>query len=243
MKHVMLAAVICGTIYFAHAQNTLPVQKTISVTGLAEQEVTPDEIYIQVDLKEYDKRGVGKIGLDDIKNNFLAACKNTGIADSNIAVKAYDGAGNYWEYRRSRKKNPDLKAGISYWVKVNNPQAMDDLVDKLDDEATTNFFIAKVDYSKRTELKKQLKIQAVQAAKAKAEYLTHAIGENIGGAVTITDDDDNSKAGYYNVAVANYVPQRRLYNTEDMSTGGVAFKKIQYQFQVSVVFALQQQPQ
>ena len=35
----------------------IPPQKTISVNGSAQKEVTPDEIYVQVSLREYDKKG------------------------------------------------------------------------------------------------------------------------------------------------------------------------------------------
>ena len=37
-----------------------PYPKTITVTGSAEMEIIPDEIYVQVHLKEYDKKGDGK---------------------------------------------------------------------------------------------------------------------------------------------------------------------------------------
>ena len=53
-----------------------PFPKTISVTGNAEMEVIPDEIYVQVDLREYKKRGEEKTELDKIKNDFLASCKD-----------------------------------------------------------------------------------------------------------------------------------------------------------------------
>ena len=44
----------------AFAQDTRnPYPKTINVNGTAEMEVTPDEIYVQVELREYDKKGSG----------------------------------------------------------------------------------------------------------------------------------------------------------------------------------------
>jgi uncharacterized protein YggE len=38
-----------------------PYPKTITVTGSAELEIIPDEIYVQVDLREYEKRDRGKL--------------------------------------------------------------------------------------------------------------------------------------------------------------------------------------
>jgi hypothetical protein len=48
---------------------------------------------------------------------------------------------------------------------------MGKLVDKLDDQATQNFYISRTSHSNMDSIKKQLKIQAVKAAKEKAVYL------------------------------------------------------------------------
>ncbi len=209
-------------------------RKTISVTGIAEAEITPDEIYVQVDLKEYDKKSVGKIDIETIKSNFLAACQSIGITEKDISVQSFGGSDNsYWQIKR-KKKDPDLKATISYWVKLSTTSKMDELVDKLDDEATQNFFIAKTDYSKRAELKKQLKISAIKAAKEKALYLAEAIDEHVGGAVTIADGADEQNTYRAVSQFANSISLQN--NSGDISVG---FKKIKFQFEVSVVFELQ----
>jgi uncharacterized protein YggE len=153
------------------AQEQKPIQKTVSVSGSAETEVAPDEIYVQVDLREYNKKNGDKIDINSIKNNFLAACKSMGLTDKDVTVQSYQGYDqNYWYLRKNKKQNPDMKASISYWVKVDNVSKLDALVDKMDDEATQNFFIAKAEYSKMDELKKDMKIAAVKAAKEKATY-------------------------------------------------------------------------
>ena len=43
----------------SHAQQNVinPYPKTITVNGSAELEIVPDEIYVMVDLKEYEKKG------------------------------------------------------------------------------------------------------------------------------------------------------------------------------------------
>ncbi len=227
----------------AFAQDTRnPYPKTINVNGTAELEVTPDEIYVQVELREYDKKGAGKVDIKTIRTNFLSAVKSMGVADTSVTVQGYSGwDGNYWWYKKNKKQNPDMKAGITYWVKVSSTAKMDELVNKLDDEATQNFFIAKVSHSKIQEFRKQLKIQAVKSAKDKAIYLAEAIGEKVGEAVTINEPNE---VGYY--------PQP-MYRTANASVqmeqkmGGIGagdaamnvdFKKIKLQFDVNVIFAL-----
>ncbi len=214
-------------------------QKLINVAGIAEMEVVPDEIYVMIELREYDKKNGGKTDIDAIKNDFLKAALSVGISETDISVQSYQGwDGNYWVYRRNKKKNPDLKASITYQVKLSATKKMDELVQKLDDEATQNFFISRVSHSKILEFKKQLKIQAVKAAKEKAIYLADAIGEKAGEALTINEPNE----------IGVVYPQPPVYSNRIMMKGeatdagqqapNINFKKIKLQFEVNASFAL-----
>lgn len=251
MKKILLIAFMTNCL-IVNAQlfstnYTSSINKTISVTGSASLEIVPDEIYLQVDLKEYEKKGTGKIDIDQIKRNFIKSCKDVGIVDSAISVYNYEGSnGKQWVLKK-KKDQEDLKATISYWIKLNSPAKVDELVNRLDDDATINFFIAEVSHSKITEFRKQLKIQAVKAAKEKAVYLTEAIGEKVGNAITISEPDE-SYSGYNNRDNNKYT--NILSNSANYSNGSysgnneneyahVDFKKIKLRFEVSIVFALQ----
>jgi uncharacterized protein YggE len=237
-KITMLMAIICFSAYSAISQEVIK-QKTINVSGTAQMEVVPDEIYVQVELREYDKKGGGKIEIDAIKNNFLKAALATGLTENNISVAGYQGwDGNYWLYKKNKKKNPDLKASITYQVKFASTAKMDELVQKLDDEATQNFFISKVAHSKILEYKKQLKIEAVKAAKEKAIYLAAAVDEHIGEALTI--NEPNEITFYPQPMYANrMMAKEQLQNeTADSQLPIIDFKKIKLQFDVNVTYAL-----
>src|SRR5690348_16935123 len=131
----------------SHAQTIAnPYPRTITVTGSAEMEIVPDEIYVQVDLKEYDKKGQGKVSIDKIRQDFLTAVRSLGLPDSNITVSAYDGYNNPW-WRKKNKKD-ELYASITYQVKLRTAAQVDQLVDKLDDNATQNFYISRTSHSK-----------------------------------------------------------------------------------------------
>jgi uncharacterized protein YggE len=238
MKKLILALTASFSMLLVTAQvydNTIR-QRTINVNGTAQLEITPDEIYVQVELREYTKKNGDKIDIETIRNQFLAAAKSMGIADSDVVVQGYSGwDGNYWWYQQNKKKNPDMKAGINYEVKVKSVDDMDKLVDKLDDQATQNFSISRVWHSNMEALKMQLKIQAVKAAKNKATYLAEAIGEHVGQALTINDPNEN-----------NQYPQPLYYANKvmtaeaagDTAPMNVDFKKIKLQFDVNVIFEL-----
>lgn len=242
MKRFFTGAIILFSLMSvtAFSQEPVPVikQRTINVSGMAEMEVVPDEIYVQVQLREYDKKGAGKVDIDAIKNAFLKAALSTGLNESDISVQGYQGwDGSMWMYKKNKKKNPDLKASITYQVKLATTKKMDELVQKMDDEATESFFIEKVSHSKIEEFKKQLKLQAVKNAKDKAIYLADAINEKAGEALTINEPNE-----------INNFPQpmyaNRMMKMAEASDAGndqapnIDFKKIKLQFEVNVVFAL-----
>jgi uncharacterized protein YggE len=131
-----------------------------------------------------------------------------------------------------------MKAGITYWVKVNSTGKMDELVNKMDDEATQSFGIAKTGYSKMEELRKELKVQAVKAAKEKANYLAAAINEQVGSAITI--NEPNEVENYPRPMYSNMMARETAADASNAEPPmNVDFKKMKFQFDVNVVFALQ----
>lgn len=211
-----------------------PYPKTITVTGSAEMEIIPDEIYVHVTLREYEKKGSGKVDLETIKQQFLQNAKAVGIADSLISIAAYDGFnGNPWLRKKGKKE--ELLAAITYQLKVKGSRQMDNLVERLDDAATQNFAIDRTSHSRIADYRKQLKIAAVKAAKEKAEYLAEAIGEKLGVAVTVNEPTEYFTPVY--MRTSNAMMKSDAIQTD----GDVAqpdFKKLKLKYDVTVVFAL-----
>lgn len=244
MKKILslLSALLVANLLNAQSQPICdPFPKTISVTGSAAMEVIPDEIYVQVDLREYKKKGEEKTDIDKIKTDFLASCKAAGIADSNISVASYDGynMANIW---KRRKKDPDLLASITYQLKFSNTKLLDDLVNRLDDEATNNFRITRTSHSKIVEYRKQLKIMAVKAAKEKAIYLAESVNEQVGPAITITEPEESVNSDVQAVRLrgensiySNTISQSGGYGNTD---NGVDYRKLKLRFEVKVLYAL-----
>lgn len=218
-----------------------PFPKTISVNGSAEMEVIPDQIFVNIVLREYQKKNEPKKDLEALKAGFIESCKTIGLPDSVISISSYTGFNNYYRLRKDRHKTPDLFASITYQVKFSNSKQMDDLIEKLDDQATQSFDIAYTSHSRMPEFRKILKIQAVKAAKDKGIYLTEAIGEKLGPAITVREPEEfetsNSRSNtMYSQRVVN-VSNAVAYSTD--KSVEVDFKKIKLRYDVDVVFALQ----
>ena len=251
MKKITLLLATTAIILSLQAQTNTqpgcyPFPKTISVNGSASMEIIPDEIYVQVDLREYKKRGEDKTELEKIKSDFLVNCRAVGIADNDVSVASYDGynMANIWQ---RRKKDPELLSSISYQIKFSNTKLIDELVNKLDDQATNNFRITRTSHSKIVEYRKQLKVQAIKAAREKAVYLTEAVNEQVGQAIEINEPEESVSSDVVTGAYRdNYksvsLEQVRLDQSKNAYYGitdsGVDYRKIKLRFEVKVLYAL-----
>lgn len=239
MKSLFLffASALFGISSFAQETRN-PFPRTITVNGSAEMEIVPDEIYVQVYLKEYEKKGVGKMTIDKIRQDFLTAVRSLGLPDSSVSVSGYD-ANNYNPWWRKKNKKDELYASITYQVKLRNTTQVDQLVDKLDDNATQNFYISRTSHSKLDEFRKNLKIQAIKAAKDKAQYLAGAVNENVGVAVTINEPGEYFQPYYANMrSNAVMKTEAAMDQSAPADQPQADFKKMKLRYEVTVVFEL-----
>jgi uncharacterized protein len=239
MKQLLFLVLALGLLLQAQSQNVVnPYPRTINVNGSAEMEVIPDEIYVHVHLKEYEKKGSGKISIDKIKTDFLAQVRQLGIPDSAVSIASYEGNdGNVWW--KKKKKDPQMTASITYQLKLNSSAKIDQLVNVLDDDATEDFQIVRTSHSRILEFRKQLKIAAVKAAKEKAQYLAAAIDEKVGEAITISEPSEVSMYNpYSNNVMMNRAKNANVQSDQEAEGQGVDFKKMKLKFEVKAVFAL-----
>ncbi len=238
MKNTFLIIAMMITVFTnVHAQLVMDQPRQIPrivVTGSAEKEVDPDEIYMTFSLKEYDNKSKEKINIEAITREFLQACTKAGVANEDIVVQQAGGnAYNQWWVRKNKQK-PEFRATISYEIKFTDTRKIDGLMPLLNDEAVVNAYVSRVDHSKMEELKKEVKISAVKAAREKADYLASSIGESAGKALLIEEVD---------FGVMPYVNYRMQANVmmDEGQVGGeqnVAFKKITIKQQVKAEFEL-----
>lgn len=224
----------------AQAGNQDPYPKKITVTGSAEFELVPDEIYVNIKLQEYQKKFQDKKELDIIKSEFQAACNDAGLADTCITIYSYDGFNNYFWMRRKRNKEAELNSSITYQVKFNNSRQMDMLIDKLDDEATKSFDIDRTWHTKMAEYRRQVKIKAIKAARDKAIYLLDAIGEKPETLISVIELDEpatNPSSNYYNAFLNNSVYTQFRDSIKAPMTD-IIFNKIKIRSDVQVIYTI-----
>jgi hypothetical protein len=239
MKRILFILLSFLAVFTVSAQEFYNRQRVVNVQASAETEIIPDEIYVQVHLQEYDKKGSGKkVDINNIKNEFLSRMKKLGLTEKEISVQSYSGSdGNYWYWYKRNKKNPELKASINYLVKLGSVKQIEEVVQNLDDEATQNFFIQKVTHSKIEDYKKQLKADALKQAREKATFMAETLGAQLGDVLQINEPQEIIYGPYV------YRDAMRMQKAEAMNAAeepalDVDFKKIKIRFEAPVSFLL-----
>jgi hypothetical protein len=161
----------------------------IEVTGFAEKEIIPDEIYIRIIIKERSS-GKDKITIDEQEEKMKAAIRSLGIDLQNLSLA--DANADYVRVHWGKKEVLTQK---DYTLKVSNATALGQVFQELDKLEITDAYISKVDHSQIKDLKKEVKIEAIKSAKEKADYLLIAIGEQTGKPLEIKEVEVNRTYG------------------------------------------------
>ena len=155
-------------------------EKKITVVGTAEMELTPDEIYLRITLKEY-LDGKRKITIDRLESSLVKALKKAGIDEKNLTVENVYGYNWNWKKRRSE----EFLATKSFRLKLPDLKKVDPLLATLDERGVNQVSVVNYTHSMLEQHKRELKLLALQNAKQQATFLLNGIGEELGSVLEI----------------------------------------------------------
>jgi uncharacterized protein YggE len=230
MKKIFVLAALLAFVQIICAQS-VDLRRKIEVSGTAEQEVTPDIINVSISLKEY-MDGRTKITIENLEAQLKKAVTDAGIAKEDFMINNLFGYKNYYE----RKKDEDFLASKQYRIRLQDLDKYNQILAGLDPKGIESTNIDSYDYSKMTDVKRELKIQALLAAKEKATYLLASINEKLGGVISISEPDNNNNIFQYQNPYANTVMAYNKASTDESSD--INFKKIKLSFQIDAVFEI-----
>ena len=234
MKKLIALAFVALFSMSAMAQQ-VDLRKKINVSGSAEQEVIPDIIYLSISLKEYfkDNNSKKRVDITDLEKQLYNAVLKAGIDKENLMVNNISS----YNYATEKKKNPDFLASKQYRLKVTDLNKWNEIIGSVDAKGVSYTNIDSYDFSGIEALKKELKIKALQAAKAKAQYMVEALGERLGGVIDI--QEINNEAYPQPMYRANAMMMKS--EMADMAGAGAPeldFKKIKLNYVVNTVFEI-----
>lgn len=212
-----------------------PIKK-ITVSGMAEMEIVPDQITFTITLKEYfkdEKTQKDKVQINVLEKQLIAALAEVGIAKESLSIGNVSG---YKEYIYKRAKPTTYLTNKQYELLLPDLKKVDILLAKLDQKGIENTQIAKNEHSKISQFRKEIKIKALQAAKEKAQYLLEGIGEKLGEPLEITEMEDNYYAPVY---ASNAMMKTEMANDAAMpEPSTLEYQKIKLTYRMAAVFRI-----
>lgn len=238
---VFSAASVLATAAFSQTSTiTIPVEKNkIEVTGFAELEVTPDELYFSISLREFfrdEKNQKDKFVISDLEKQLVKAVADAGLPKEALTLS---GVGGYQTYVDKKKKPATFLESKQYQLKVNKADKLDGVLSKVESRGIQYANISRVDHSQKESLKKQVKIDALKAAKEKATYLLEAIGQKVGPVMEIRELEDNLYYPQPNFRAANLMKSVAMEaDAAGVPDSDLEFQKIKLSYRMQAVFEI-----
>lgn len=218
----------------SHAQNgekNFLDRPYMEVTGKAEMEVIPDEIYLSILIQEKDNKR--KTNLAQAEKDMIQRLKTLGI-DTKKQLSVKDLGSNFKNYWI---KSSDILTSKSYELLVYDAQMAGKVLLALEAEGISNVQVDRVDHSKIEQLKRDVKIQAIKVAKEKANDMAEAIGQTAGKAVYIQENDYMSTP-YNKRGVGLMRANVMMVDAAIEQVPEIEFEKIRLEYQVLTRFEL-----
>lgn len=229
MKPYVFAILFALALTPAIAQEQVLVKK-IEVTGSAEKEIVPDEIYLSISLREYKMKNDRIVSIETLENQLAKAVKEMGVREENFQIENIYG-NNWW---RRKKDDPEFLASKRYRLKLNELNKVNQLISKLDPLGIEYMNISDYSHTRMEEFRKELKIEALKAAKVKAQYLVESIGQTLGEAIEIHEIDGGGPV----YPMAQFRMSNVAMDAESQSQD-IGFRTIKIRAEMRAVFRLE----
>lgn len=237
MKTLFISIIIfCAHSIMAQTAVTKEEQTPyIEVMGSSEKEIVPDEIYVEIVLRErFDNKL--KITIEEQEKSLMKALLSIGIGLDRLTLS--DANANV--VKINWKKN-DLINKKEYTLKLSTAQEVGAVYIELDKIEITQAHIIRVTHSKLDSLKKELRIEAIKNAKEKADYLLKAIGEQTGSPLIVKEVEKSSINSINNISgrgARGGMDMDKVYLFEPELKGVIQFQKINLHSSIYVKFGI-----
>lgn len=202
--------VLSSTFSFSQSgQKNFIDQPYIEVTGTAETEIIPNEIYLRITLDENDKKG--RISVEKQENKMLSKLRALSIdLKKNLSVLDFDGY-----YKKKFLATNEVIKIKRYQLMVTDGKTLGEVYRVLDEIDISNISIIRVSHSEIEKHKRETKLKALKAAKEKANGYAAAIGQTIGKALYIRENQNYSYSNTNNVLGRGYASE--IENIENLN--------------------------
>lgn len=234
MKKISLTVLcIIAVIYGQTQTKNFLDQPYVEVAGSADTLVTPNEIFIKINISEKDTKD--KTSVEELETKMYNALKVLGIdVDKNLTTA--DMASNFKTYLL---KSKDILKSKQYILKVNDAITATKVFSELENLEISNTSIERVNYSELENIKNQMRSKAVENARARAIALTKPLNQSVGSAIHIADNEiynnnNPSRGELQEIVVIGYSSKGK----RSVEPPNIEFEKIKVATNINVKFIL-----
>ncbi len=236
MKKANYILLLTVAVYFLTANafaQTSAEKRIIEVSGSAETLITPNEFTFKITLLERveDKK---KLTIEMQEAKLKAELTNLGV-DVPKDLTIFD----LTSYYIARKKTRDTLGTKDYRLKLKDLAKIEKLQEIADRLNIANLDLIESTHSDLTTFRKETKMEAVKAAKAKAEYMCGAIGERVGKSVFIKEIDEETPRFTTGGLNSNSNSNFRVESSDSQSSTTLTFSKIKLRYVVLARFEIE----
>lgn len=190
-KLILSAAIMIAAVSALSAQTNTPAnvfvnptpqfENYIQITGSAEREIVPDEIYVRIVVTESNSKG--RVGIEKMERDMIERLKSLGI-DTDANLRLWDMSSALKEYWF---RSNTMRTTTAYQLKVTSGKMLAQVYSALDELGIKNITISRLTHSRILEYRNELRLEALKNAKEIATSLAASIGQKAGRAVYIVD--------------------------------------------------------
>lgn len=237
MKQLILGLFLIAslTVFSQNGEKNFIDQNYIEVIGKAEMDIVPDLIYLKIILGDKDNKD--KLSLDEIEKLMISNLTELGI-DINKDLSVKDFASNFKSFWIGKA---DIVLTKEYQLIVHDTKTMQKVYFEFQKLGISNVSIEKLDNSKIVQFRKDVKMDAIKAAKEKAEFLTSSINQSIGRAIFIQELDNQYLSNVMSNTVSGVNVRIRgssFLDQNESSMPDIEFEKITIEYSILVRFEL-----
>ena len=203
-KVFLLAFALFAWNILANAQES--DERYIEVTGSSEIEVVPDEIHFLIQIKEYwEEEYTGKskkeedfrtkVPLTVIEKDLRKSLRKIGISDEAIRTQE---VGDYW-----RQRGKEFLIGKQLDIRLTDFEQINSIIRSVNTWGIESMRIGELKNKEMQVYRQRGKIEALQAAQKKAEYLVEALGKRLGDVIRIVEPQESAGYPRYFAAQSN----------------------------------------
>jgi len=202
MTAIALSVVALGASSAAATPTTSPMPfPTVTVGGTAEIKVTPDQAFVTLGVRTFDRQlATASKGNDARTARVLAAIKASGVKGKDVTVDVMRAFETTRGFAKKRVRGFEVRRQFS--LVVYDLKRLEGLLKKVLAAGATAIEGVRLSHTKLNGFKAKARLKAVAAARVKAGAMANALGQGIGKAIRI--DEHGSSGRWATVSAPNY---------------------------------------